>query len=95
MTDYITPFTADLIGFAGSFCIVAAYAYSNVVKAMNMVLFNLVNFLGAALLTVSLTVNFNLPTMVLEIVWMGIALFGLGRALLVRRKSAAEVQDTP
>ncbi len=53
-----------------------------------MVVFNLVNFLGAALLTVSLTVNFNLPTMVLEIVWMGIALFGLARAMLDRRKSA-------
>lgn len=89
MTDYITPFSADLIGFAGSFCIVAAYAYSNVVKDMNMVLFNLVNFTGAALLTVSLTVNFNLPTMVLEIVWMAIALFGLARALLARRKSPA------
>ncbi len=89
MTDYITPFAADLIGFAGSFCIVAAYAYSNVVKDMNMVLFNLVNFLGAALLTVSLTVNFNLPTMVLEIVWMAIALFGLARTLLDRWKSPA------
>jgi hypothetical protein len=89
MTDYISPFAADLIGFAGSFCIVAAYAYSNVVKDMNMVLFNLVNFLGAALLTVSLTVNFNLPTMVLESVWMGIALFGLARGLRARRKSPA------
>lgn len=85
MTTYLTPFAADLIGFAGSFCIVGAYAYSNVVKDMNMVLFNLVNFIGAALLTVSLTVNFNLPTMVLEIVWMAIALFGLARALLARR----------
>jgi hypothetical protein len=56
---------------------------------MNMVLFNLVNFIGAALLTVSLTVNFNLPTLVLEIVWMAIALFGLGRTLLARRKVAA------
>lgn len=86
MTDYLTPFAADLIGFAGSFCIVAAYAYSNVTRDMNMVLFNLMNLIGAALLTVSLTVNFNLPTMVLEIVWMGIALFGLGRALQARRK---------
>ena len=31
----ITPFAADLIGFAGSFFIVAAYAYSNVAKAMD------------------------------------------------------------
>ncbi len=62
-----------------------AYAYSNMAKTMNMVLFNIVNFIGAALLTVSLTVNFNLPTMVLEIVWMAIALFGLGKELKRRR----------
>lgn len=90
MTDFITPFAANLIGFAGSFCIVAAYAYSNVAKKMNMVLFNLVNFLGAALLAVSLTVNYNLPTLVLEFVWMGIALFGLGRALLRRRNASRQ-----
>ena len=84
----ITPFAADLIGFAGSFCIVGAYAYSNVVKAMNMVVFNVVNFVGAALLAVSLTVNYNLPTLVLEIVWMAIALFGLARAIRGRRKVA-------
>lgn len=83
----ISSFAADLIGFAGSFCIVAAYAYSNVAKAMNMVLFNLLNLIGAALLTVSLTVNYNLPTMVLEIVWMGIALFGIVRALRARKPS--------
>jgi predicted benzoate:H+ symporter BenE len=81
MTDFISPFAADMIGFAGSFCIVAAYAYSNASNAMNMVLFNAANFVGAALLTVSLTVNYNLPTMVLEIVWMAIALYGLVRAV--------------
>lgn len=85
----ITPFAADLIGFAGSFCIVAAYLYSNVAKAMNMAVFNLVNFVGAALLAVSLTVNYNLPTLVLEFVWMAIALYGLARALGARRKAAA------
>ncbi len=88
MTDYLSPFAADLIGFAGSFCIVAAYAYSNVAKAMNMVLFNVVNFIGAALLAVSLTVNYNLPTLVLEIVWMAIALFGLAKAMRSRREAA-------
>ena len=60
----------------------------NAVKDMNMVLFNLLNFFGAALLTISLTVNYNLPTLVLEIVWMGIALFGLARAFRERRKAA-------
>lgn len=87
MTDYISPFAADLIGFAGSFFIVAAFAYSNLTSQMNAVWFNISNFIGAALLTISLTVNFNLPTMVLEIVWMAIALFGIFKAL--RAHSAA------
>ena len=85
----ITPLAADLIGFAGTFCIVAAYAYSNVAKATNMVLFNALNFVGAALLAVSLTVNYNLPTLVLEFVWMAIALFGLARAFRAHRRAAA------
>ena len=86
----ISSRTADLIGFAGSFLIVAAYAYSNMTARMNLLLFNLLNFIGAALLTVSLTVNFNLPTMVLEIVWMAIALFGIVKALLTARASQRE-----
>ena len=84
MTDYITPFAADLIGFAGSFFIVAAFAYSNLVAQMNALWFNLANLIGAALLTVSLTVNYNLPTMVLEVVWMAIAMFGIFKALRTR-----------
>ena len=84
----ISAFTADLIGFAGMFCIVGAFAYSNLAKEMNMILFNLVNLAGAVLLIISLTVNFNLPTMVLEIVWVGIALFGLGREFIRRRNVA-------
>ena len=85
--SFISPFAADLIGFAGSACIIAAFAYSNVSSAMNLLVFNLVNFIGAALLTVSLTVNFNLPTMVLEIIWMFIALLGIAKAL--RQRAAA------
>ncbi|WP_397605688.1 hypothetical protein [Sphingorhabdus sp.] len=85
MTEYLSPFAADLIGFAGSFFIVAAFAYSNLTAQMNALWFNVANFLGAALLTISLTVNFNLPTMVLEIVWMAIALFGIAKALMKHR----------
>ncbi len=92
MAQYISSFTADLIGFAGSFLIVAAFAYSNISAQMNILLFNVLNLFGAALLTVSLTVNFNLPTMVLEIVWMAIALFGIFKALR-GRKNASSSQD--
>jgi hypothetical protein len=92
LTEYVSPFAADLIGFAGSFFIVAAFAYSNLTAQMNALWFNVANFLGAALLTISLTVNFNLPTMVLEIVWMAIALFGITKALMIRRAERDTVE---
>ncbi len=90
MSDYLSSFAADLIGFAGSFFIVAAFAYSNVTTRMNALLFNWLNLIGAALLTVSLTVNFNLPTLVLEIVWMAIALFGIGKAWKMRAMASPD-----
>jgi hydrogenase/urease accessory protein HupE len=90
LTDYLSPFAADLIGFAGSFFIVAAFAYSNLTTNMNALWFNVSNFVGAALLTVSLTVNYNLPTMVLEIVWMAIAIFGIIKALRARDKKVKQ-----
>jgi len=88
MTEYLSPFAADLIGFAGSFFIVAAFAYSNLTTQMNALWFNVSNLLGAALLTISLTVNYNLPTMVLEVVWMAIALFGIFKALRARNEDS-------
>lgn len=84
----ISSYTANVIGFAGSFLIVAAFAYSNLTKQMNLLAFNTLNLAGAALLTISLLVNFNLPTLILEIVWMIISLFGIVKALMQRRRPA-------
>ena len=93
MTDYLSPFAADLIGFVGSFFIVAAFAYSNLTTQMNALWFNVSNLVGAALLTVSLTVNYNLPTMVLEVVWMAIAIFGIRKALKTRSKDKENLSN--
>ena len=93
MTEYLSPFAADLIGFVGSFFIVAAFAYSNLTTQMNTLWFNVSNFIGAALLTVSLTVNYNLPTMVLEVVWMAIAIFGILKALKTRSKDRENLSN--
>ena len=43
--------------------------------------------IGAVLLILSLTVNRNLPSMVLESVWAIVALFGLGKALISRSRA--------
>ncbi|SER87076.1 CBU_0592 family membrane protein [Sphingobium sp. YR768] len=72
---------ANIIGLIGSGIMVVAYAYSNVAKQMNFLLFNLLNLVGSLLLIWSLTVYFNLASMTLEIVWTLIALLGVIKAL--------------
>jgi len=78
---------ANIVGLIGSAIMVIAFAYSNLAKRMNLVLFNLLNLLGAVMLGASLTVHLNLASMLLEIVWAAIALFGLVRALMARARA--------
>ena len=72
---------ADTIGLIGSAIFITAFAYFNLVSSPDLRLFNFANFIGAVMVIVSLTVHFNLPSMILESVWATIALFGLIRAL--------------
>jgi hypothetical protein len=88
----MTPLLADAVGLAGSAVMIAAYAYSNMAKRVDFVLFNILNLVGAVLLFISLCVHFNLASMLLEIAWAGIALLGLVKAL--RSRSAAS-RTTP
>jgi len=83
----MTPDLANTIGFIGMALIVSAYAYVTVSKAANPFVLHGMNLVGAALLVLSLTVNRNLPSMVLESVWALVALFGLGKALLGRGRA--------
>lgn len=68
---------ADASGFAGSALILAAFAYVNVLKRAPNLLFNILNFVGAGLLAISLSINFNLPALLLECAWMAIAAYGM------------------
>jgi hypothetical protein len=81
----VNQLAADLIGLTGSALFVAAFAYANVAKQLNKVAFNLANLVGAILLLVSLSVNFNLAAFVLEAAWGTIAAVGL--VLALRAKS--------
>ena len=79
---------ATLVGFAGTACIIAAYAYLTVSDAPNPFVLHLTNLAGAALLTVSLLVHMNLASLVLEGFWAAIALYGLFKALRQRQAEA-------
>lgn len=72
---------ATIIGLVGSGLMVIAYGYSNMAKRIDFLVFNVLNLVGALLLIYSLTVHMNMASMVLEIVWAAIALFGLVQVL--------------
>ena len=77
-----------LVGFVGMGCIIAAYAYLTWSDTPNPFVLHGTNLAGALLLTVSLLVHTNLPSLVLEGFWAAIAIYGLGKAVAARRKQA-------
>jgi len=85
MSAYISSFAANAIGIIGSILFIAAFAYANIAKTLDQLLFNAVNLVGAILLLISLSVHFNLAAFLLEAAWALIAFWGLLRALRARR----------
>ena len=75
---------ASVVGLCGTACIIGAYAYLTLAKTTNPFLLHGMNLAGAALLTVSLLVHTNWPSLILEGFWAAIAIFGLVRAWLRR-----------
>jgi hypothetical protein len=78
----------NVAGFAGMACIIFAYGYATGRAEPNPFVQHGVNLLGAALLTVSLLVNLNPASLVLEFFWAAIAIWGLVKAFRGRGKSA-------
>lgn len=77
--------TANVAGFAGMACIIFAYGYATHRAEPNPFVQHGVNLLGAALLTVSLLVNLNPASLVLEFFWASIAIWGLAKAFRARK----------
>ena len=77
----LPPLLANACGFAGMACVIAAYAYITATRTPNPFVQHGVNLAGAALLTVSLLVNTNPASLVLEGFWAAIALWGLAKAM--------------
>ena len=82
----LDPVFANACGFAGTACIIFAYAYTTGKAEPDPFIQHGVNLLGAALLTVSLLVNLNLASLVLEGFWAGIAAWGLTKAFRKRKE---------
>lgn len=80
----MTPAWADIAGFIGALTILAGYAYQTLRNAAPDLASTCMNLIGASLLALSLSVNFNLPALLLELAWAAIALVGLVRLLGAR-----------
>ncbi|MET0180978.1 MAG: permease [Novosphingobium sp.] len=83
----MSPALANLVGFVGMACIIFAYAYATGKTRPDPFVQHGVNLAGAALLTVSLLVNMNVPSLVLEAFWAAIAIWGLAKALRTRSRA--------
>ena len=72
---------ANLCGFAGMAAVVIAYAYGTGRDRPDPYIQHGLNLAGSILLTLSLLVNVNPASLVLEALWSSIAIYGLFRAL--------------
>ena len=79
---------ASWVGFVGTACIIGAYGYLTWKEYPNPYILHGTNLAGAALLTVSLLIHTNWPSLVLEGFWAAIAIWGLAKALRSRRTQA-------
>ena len=80
----------DLIGNVGVAMILFAYLLVQLGRLDPRGLVGCaVNALGAFLVVLSLTVDFNLSAMIVEGAWCLISVFGMARALLGRRVSSS------
>ena len=75
----------DIVGTAGVVLIVSAFLLIQLKKLTSDHLsYSILNGTGAALVLVSLSVDFNLAAAIIEVFWLAISVLGIG--LWVRRR---------
>ncbi len=76
---------ADLVGLVGVVLILSAYALLQGGRlAVRAPLYSAMNLVGSGLILFSLTVDFNLPSAIIEGAWTLISIYGLAVALRKR-----------
>ncbi len=77
---------ANMIGLIGVGLIVVAYGLISTEKLSHRdKTYHILNLIGAVLILLSLLVHWNLPSFVIECVWIAISIYGIWRA--VKRKN--------
>lgn len=76
---------ADLVGLVGVVLILSAYALLQGGRlAVRSPIYSAMNLVGSGLILFSLTVDFNLPSAIIEGAWTLISIYGLAVALRER-----------
>jgi hypothetical protein len=75
----------DIVGTLGVAIIILTYVLLQIERVRSgQLIYSLLNAVGAALILISLYFDFNLPSVVVEVFWLVISLFGIGKWLLRR-----------
>lgn len=76
----------DLVGNVGVAIIILTYLGLQIGRVESRSLgYSVANAVGAALVLVSLAVEFNLSAFIIEAFWVAISLLGVGRSVAARR----------
>lgn len=76
----------DIFGMLGVVLVLVSYIGLQFEKLKaNGLNYSLMNFLGAVFIVYSLSYEFNLPSFIVEVVWMIVSLFGIFKYFYLRR----------
>jgi hypothetical protein len=79
-------FLFDVVGIIGVAIIILTYLLLQLQRIRSDQLsYSLLNGVGAALILISLYYDFNLPSVVVEVFWLVISVFGITRYLIGTR----------
>lgn len=75
----------DILGGLGVAVIILAYVLLQIERIRSdQLVYSLLNAVGAVLILISLYYTFNLPSFIVELFWLVISLFGVGKYLIRR-----------
>ncbi|MCH9770474.1 MAG: hypothetical protein K0U12_06305 [Gammaproteobacteria bacterium] len=85
--SYFIYHSANVIGIVGVVLVLLAYCLLQLGRMSQFsVSYSLINLIGSVLLLISLFVHWNLASVVIEIAWLIISIYGLVKSLHGRRR---------
>jgi len=73
---------SDILGMIGVFLVLVTYAMLQLEKlSSKSLMYSSVNLIGSVLILISLVYHWNLASVVIEIFWLLISAYGIGKCL--------------